>query len=235
MAVGPPRRLITLLKRHKGGKRMGFGTGLAVGAVAGALGGLALEEGLKYEEKIAEKVENDLALFLFALHLNIFVIALVNLISLAPDVLEWSRVYLFISSLHGGIVMEELELNSFFFPPLLRPMLVERGKGEGIQSFNFVSKFELDICSGKRLFAVACKFIQVYALHSDSCFSLPPDAATSLSSVGLCSSFPHITTSPFFHERRKAVVFAVIFVLLLYEDFDLVEYNILANLNSLSI
>ncbi|KAJ6892038.1 hypothetical protein NC651_025279 [Populus alba x Populus x berolinensis] len=63
MAVGPPRRLITLLKRHKGGKRMGFGTGLAVGAVAGALGGLALEEGLKYEEeKIAEKVENDLAL-----------------------------------------------------------------------------------------------------------------------------------------------------------------------------
>ncbi|KAG6760133.1 hypothetical protein POTOM_036634 [Populus tomentosa] len=62
MAVGPPRRLITLLKRHKGGKRMGFGTGLAVGAVAGALGGLALEEGLKYEEeKIAEKVENDLA------------------------------------------------------------------------------------------------------------------------------------------------------------------------------
>lgn len=42
---------------------MGFGTGLAVGAVAGALGGRALEEGLKYEEeKIAEKVENDLAL-----------------------------------------------------------------------------------------------------------------------------------------------------------------------------
>lgn len=41
---------------------MGLGTGLAVGAVAGALGGLALEEGLKYEEeKIAERVENDLA------------------------------------------------------------------------------------------------------------------------------------------------------------------------------
>lgn len=40
---------------------MGFGTGLAVGAVAGALGGLALEEGLKYEEKSAERVENDLA------------------------------------------------------------------------------------------------------------------------------------------------------------------------------
>jgi hypothetical protein len=41
---------------------MGLGTGLAVGAVAGALGGLALEEGLKYEEdKIAERVENDMA------------------------------------------------------------------------------------------------------------------------------------------------------------------------------
>lgn len=41
---------------------MGLGTGLAVGAVAGALGGLALEEGLKYEEeKIAERVEDDIA------------------------------------------------------------------------------------------------------------------------------------------------------------------------------
>lgn len=39
---------------------MGAATGLAVGAVAGALGGLALEEGLKYEEeKIAERVESD--------------------------------------------------------------------------------------------------------------------------------------------------------------------------------
>ncbi|KAF2296234.1 hypothetical protein GH714_036969 [Hevea brasiliensis] len=48
-------------QRQKGGGKMGFGTGLAVGAVAGALGGLALEEGLKYEEeKIAERVENDL-------------------------------------------------------------------------------------------------------------------------------------------------------------------------------
>ncbi|KAF2319025.1 hypothetical protein GH714_012576 [Hevea brasiliensis] len=48
-------------QRQKGGK-MGFGTGLAVGAVAGTLGGLALEEGLKYEEeKIADRVENDLA------------------------------------------------------------------------------------------------------------------------------------------------------------------------------
>lgn len=41
---------------------MGLGTGLAVGAVAGALGGLALDEGLKYEEeKTAERVEGDLA------------------------------------------------------------------------------------------------------------------------------------------------------------------------------
>ncbi|KAJ9160267.1 hypothetical protein P3X46_025681 [Hevea brasiliensis] len=48
-------------QRQKGGK-MGFGTGLAVGAVAGTLGGLALDEGLKYEEeKIADRVENDLA------------------------------------------------------------------------------------------------------------------------------------------------------------------------------
>ncbi|TKY47518.1 Wiskott-Aldrich syndrome protein [Spatholobus suberectus] len=44
------------------GPKMGLGAGLAVGAVAGALGGLALEEGLKYEEdKIAERVENDVA------------------------------------------------------------------------------------------------------------------------------------------------------------------------------
>ena len=41
---------------------MGFGTRLAVGVVVGVVGGLALEEGLKYEEeKITEKVENDLA------------------------------------------------------------------------------------------------------------------------------------------------------------------------------
>lgn len=44
------------------GPRMGMGTGLAVGAVAGALGGLALEEGANYEEeKIAERVESGLA------------------------------------------------------------------------------------------------------------------------------------------------------------------------------
>nr|XP_027191754.1 uncharacterized acetyltransferase At3g50280 [Cicer arietinum] len=49
------------LPRPKGGK-LGLGTGLAVGAVAGALGGLALEEGLKYEEhRIAERVESDAA------------------------------------------------------------------------------------------------------------------------------------------------------------------------------
>ncbi|EXB58170.1 hypothetical protein L484_026371 [Morus notabilis] len=48
-------------QKPKSGK-MGLGTGLAAGAVAGALGGLALEEGLKYEEeKIADRVENDLA------------------------------------------------------------------------------------------------------------------------------------------------------------------------------
>lgn len=41
---------------------MGMGAGLAVGAVAGAMGGLALGEGLKYEEeKIAERVENDIS------------------------------------------------------------------------------------------------------------------------------------------------------------------------------
>ncbi|KAJ7964027.1 C2 domain containing protein [Quillaja saponaria] len=48
-------------QKPKSGK-MSLGTGLAVGAVAGALGGLALEEGLKYEEeKISERVENDMA------------------------------------------------------------------------------------------------------------------------------------------------------------------------------
>ncbi|XP_059666380.1 protein SRC2-like [Cornus florida] len=48
-------------QRPKGAK-MGFGTGLAVGAVAGAMGGLALEEGLKDEEdRISERGENDLA------------------------------------------------------------------------------------------------------------------------------------------------------------------------------
>ncbi|XP_020213507.1 pollen-specific leucine-rich repeat extensin-like protein 4 [Cajanus cajan] len=48
--------------KPKGAPKLGLGTGLAVGAVAGALGGLALEEGLKYEEdRIAERVENDVA------------------------------------------------------------------------------------------------------------------------------------------------------------------------------
>lgn len=41
---------------------MGMGAGLAVGAVTGSLGGLALGESLKYEEeKVAERVENDMA------------------------------------------------------------------------------------------------------------------------------------------------------------------------------
>ncbi|PHT38943.1 hypothetical protein CQW23_22516 [Capsicum baccatum] len=47
--------------QNRSGK-MGVGTGLAVGAAAGALGGLTLAEGLKYEEgKIAERVENNMA------------------------------------------------------------------------------------------------------------------------------------------------------------------------------
>ncbi|KAK6227871.1 hypothetical protein SCA6_000211 [Theobroma cacao] len=48
--------------KPRGGSKIGLGTGLAVGAVAGALGGLALEEGLKYEEEnIGERVEQDVA------------------------------------------------------------------------------------------------------------------------------------------------------------------------------
>ncbi|KAK7311256.1 hypothetical protein RJT34_09275 [Clitoria ternatea] len=44
------------------GPKLGLGAGLAIGAAAGALGGLALDEGLRYEEeKIAERVENDVA------------------------------------------------------------------------------------------------------------------------------------------------------------------------------
>ncbi|XP_074555576.1 uncharacterized protein LOC141811438 [Curcuma longa] len=43
-----------------GSGRIGTVTGLAVGPVAGAVGGLVLEEGLKHEEeKIPERVEND--------------------------------------------------------------------------------------------------------------------------------------------------------------------------------
>ncbi|KAK3017256.1 hypothetical protein RJ639_005544 [Escallonia herrerae] len=46
-------------RKQKGG-RMGLGAGLAVGAVAGALGGLALDEGLKYEEdKIADNIASE--------------------------------------------------------------------------------------------------------------------------------------------------------------------------------
>ncbi|KAF8006294.1 hypothetical protein BT93_K0554 [Corymbia citriodora subsp. variegata] len=51
----------TAYEKQRTGK-MGLGAGLAVGAVAGALGGLALEEGLNYEEeKITDRVESDLA------------------------------------------------------------------------------------------------------------------------------------------------------------------------------
>ncbi|XP_048446722.1 leucine-rich repeat extensin-like protein 1 [Pyrus x bretschneideri] len=47
-------------QKPKSGK-MGLGTGLAVGAVAGGLGAVALDEGLRYEEdKVAQRVENDL-------------------------------------------------------------------------------------------------------------------------------------------------------------------------------
>ncbi|XP_006645033.2 leucine-rich repeat extensin-like protein 3 [Oryza brachyantha] len=45
-----------------GSGRYGVGTGVAVGAVAGALGGLAIDEGVKYkEEKSAERVEDKVA------------------------------------------------------------------------------------------------------------------------------------------------------------------------------
>ncbi|CAH9110281.1 unnamed protein product [Cuscuta europaea] len=48
-------------EEKKKGKFGGMGTGLAVGAVAGALGGLALAEGFDaLEDHIAEKVEEDL-------------------------------------------------------------------------------------------------------------------------------------------------------------------------------
>ncbi|MQL94853.1 hypothetical protein Taro_027524 [Colocasia esculenta] len=48
-------------QKPRSGGKMGLGAGLAMGAVAGALGGMALEEGLKYKDaKIAERVESDL-------------------------------------------------------------------------------------------------------------------------------------------------------------------------------
>lgn len=40
---------------------MGLGTGLAVGAVAGAVGGIALEEGLNHEDTIAKRIESNFA------------------------------------------------------------------------------------------------------------------------------------------------------------------------------
>ncbi|TYH89981.1 hypothetical protein ES332_A13G019700v1 [Gossypium tomentosum] len=47
-------------QRPRGGPK--FGTGLTVGAAAGALGGLSLEEGLRYEEeRIRGRVEDDVA------------------------------------------------------------------------------------------------------------------------------------------------------------------------------
>ncbi|EEF35487.1 protein SRC2 homolog [Ricinus communis] len=60
-SVSAPASPYDQRQRGVGGKA-GFGTGLAVGAIAGALGGIAIEEGLKYEEeKIAERVEHDIA------------------------------------------------------------------------------------------------------------------------------------------------------------------------------
>lgn len=48
-------------QKQKGGK-FGFGSGLAVGALAGGVGGLVLDEGLKHEEdKVGERAESDLA------------------------------------------------------------------------------------------------------------------------------------------------------------------------------
>ncbi|XP_068668639.1 protein SRC2 homolog [Aristolochia californica] len=48
-------------QKPKGGK-MGLGTGMAVGALAGGFSGLALDEGLNYvDDKVAEKVDKDLA------------------------------------------------------------------------------------------------------------------------------------------------------------------------------
>ncbi|KAJ8631863.1 hypothetical protein MRB53_025186 [Persea americana] len=58
----PPQAASSSYEQKPKGSMMGFGTGVAVGALAGAMGGLALEEGLKYEEdKITERVERDLA------------------------------------------------------------------------------------------------------------------------------------------------------------------------------
>ncbi|KAF5201675.1 Calcium-dependent lipid-binding (CaLB domain) family protein [Thalictrum thalictroides] len=48
--------------QQKKGSKFGVGTGLAVGAVAGVLGGLALAEGIDYvEDKIADDVEKKIA------------------------------------------------------------------------------------------------------------------------------------------------------------------------------
>lgn len=57
---GAPSAPVDYSQARSGGG-FGVGTGLAVGAVAGALGGLALDEGLRHEEgKIAERVEDNL-------------------------------------------------------------------------------------------------------------------------------------------------------------------------------
>uniref|UniRef100_A0A0D6QRB5 C2 domain-containing protein n=1 Tax=Araucaria cunninghamii TaxID=56994 RepID=A0A0D6QRB5_ARACU len=62
----PPAAAYSEPEKQKSRSKYGLGTGLAVGAVAGVLGGVALVEGAEYlEDKIAddaaEKVEEDLA------------------------------------------------------------------------------------------------------------------------------------------------------------------------------
>uniref|UniRef100_A0A7N0T6S3 C2 domain-containing protein n=1 Tax=Kalanchoe fedtschenkoi TaxID=63787 RepID=A0A7N0T6S3_KALFE len=50
-------------QKQRGSSKSGVGSGVAVGAVAGAMGGLALQEGVKYDEDKfgADRVESDLA------------------------------------------------------------------------------------------------------------------------------------------------------------------------------
>ncbi|KAF0898437.1 hypothetical protein E2562_007273 [Oryza meyeriana var. granulata] len=65
-AYGAPAGGPVVVEEAKKKNKMGMGTGLAVGATAGVLGGLALAGGAsyledKFEEGVAEKVEDDLA------------------------------------------------------------------------------------------------------------------------------------------------------------------------------
>ncbi|KAK9103669.1 hypothetical protein Sjap_020923 [Stephania japonica] len=65
-AAAPSSGYPVAVEERKKGKGMGAGAGLALGAVAGVLGGIALTEGVehleeKIEDDVAEKVEEDLA------------------------------------------------------------------------------------------------------------------------------------------------------------------------------